>query len=483
MDHAAPGAPGGPLARRRLPLSVVAKPTGAACNLDCQYCFFLSKELLYDVPRQLMREETLRTYVAEYLAASGDGEVTMLWQGGEPTLRGLPFYREVVRLCEVYRRPGQKVVHALQTNGTLIDRQWADFLAENDFLVGVSLDGPPALHDVYRVNKGGRGTYALVRRGWDILQEAGVRTNVLCTVHHANEAHPLEVYRHFRDDLGARYLQFIPIVERVNAADLARAELGWGRRRPAPRRAGGTGAGSTGGTGAGGTRPGGPGGPEHSPGGPGGPGGPEPLVPLMYQQCGDAVTSRSVTPQGYGDFLTAVFQEWVAHDVGDVFVQDVDSALSALFGIYPTCVHAPECGVNLALEFNGDVYACDHWVEPDWLLGNVADASFATLAATPRMRDFSAKKRAQLPAGCLRCPVLPLCHGGCPKDRFVRTADGEGMNYLCPGYRAFYTRILPDLRTMARLIQIGRAPAEIMTLRQRSRPDRAERLALSTQEH
>ena len=435
-------APAAPLVRRRLPFSVVAKPTGAACNLDCQYCFFLSKELLYDVPRQLMSEETLETYVAEYLAASPDGEVTMLWQGGEPTLRGLPFYRSLVGLCETYRRPTQHVVHALQTNGTLIDEEWATFLAEHDVLVGVSFDGPPALHDAYRLNKGGRGTYTMVRRGWDALQEAGVRTNVLCTVHHANEDHPLEVYRHFRDDLGARYLQFIPIVERVSAADLARAERGWGRRRPR--------------------------GPVPLPGAPGpqgrGGAGAERPEPLMYQQSGDHVTSRSVTPQGYGRFLTEIFHEWVSHDVGTVFVQDVDSALSALFGIHPTCVHAPECGANLAMEFNGDVYACDHWVEPDWLLGNVRDASFATLAATPRMRAFSAKKRAQLPAGCLRCPVLPLCHGGCPKDRFVRTADGEEMNYLCPGYRAFYTRILPDLRTMARLLEAGRAPAEIMAL-------------------
>ena len=196
-----PEATAGPLHRRRLPLSVVAKPTGAACNLDCQYCFFLSKELLYNVPRQLMSEETLEIYVAEYLAASGDGEVTMLWQGGEPTLRGLPFFRRLIELCETYRRPGQKVVHALQTNGTLIDEQWAAFLADNDVLVGVSMDGPPAMHDAYRLNRGGRGTHSMVLRGWRHLVDAGVRRNILCTVHAANQDHGAEVYRYFRDEL------------------------------------------------------------------------------------------------------------------------------------------------------------------------------------------------------------------------------------------------------------------------------------------
>ena len=220
--------PAGPLTRRQLPFSVVAKPTGAACNLDCQYCFFLSKELLYATKRQQMNEETLATYVAEYLAASPDGEVTMLWQGGEPTLRGLPFFRTLVKLCERYRRPGQHVVHAMQTNGTLIDEEWAEFLKANDVLVGVSIDGPEPYHDAYRLNRAGRGTHAMVIRGWNILRQAGVRCNVLCTVHHANEEHGLVVYRYFRDELGADFMQFIPIVERVDPSQLERAEHdGW----------------------------------------------------------------------------------------------------------------------------------------------------------------------------------------------------------------------------------------------------------------
>ncbi|WP_140558158.1 anaerobic sulfatase maturase [Bifidobacterium sp. UTCIF-39] len=441
-----------PLTRRRLPFSVVAKPTGAACNLDCQYCFFLSKELLYNAQRQQMSEATLERYVAEYLAASPDGEVTMLWQGGEPTLRGLPFYRRLIELCEQYRRPNQHVVHAMQTNGTLIDEEWAEFLHKHDVLVGVSIDGPAECHDAYRLNRAGRGTHSMVIRGWRRLQDAGVRCNILCTVHHANERHPLEVYRYFRDELGADYLQFIPIVERVDPEQLNRVEHG-GWRATGTRR-------NTNNSGQGGSC--------HQ-------------VGLLYRQHGDAVTSRSVKPEAYGDFLNTIFDEWITHDVGRVFVQDFDAALGALFGQYSVCVHAPECGTNMALEFNGDVYACDHWVEPDWLVGNINDSDFASLAGTPLMQQFSLKKHAQLPDRCCTCPFLRMCNGGCPKDRFVspdamagndtvaaktaETTNGASQNlqnYLCPGFAKFYGHIRPDMIGMARLLRAGRAPYEIM---------------------
>lgn len=393
--------------RRQLAFSVVAKPTGAACNLNCQYCFFLSKELLYHTKRQQMSLETLDGYVQEYLAASPDGEVTMIWQGGEPTLRGLPFYEKLLELCEKYRRPRQRVTHAMQTNATLIDQDWARFLADNDVLVGVSLDGPAELHDTYRVNRGGRGTHNMVVRGWQLLQERGVRCNILCTVHNGNESHPLEVYRYFRDTLGAEFLQFIPIVERVDAAALARVERdGW------------LGKGND-------------------------------KTQILYQQKGDAVTSRSTTPERYGRFLNTIFDEWKRRDVGQVFVQDFDAALGALFGQYSVCVHAPQCGNNFALEFNGDVYACDHWVEPDWLVGNIAETDFWSLAHGPMMRRFAAKKNQELPVECRRCPFLRLCNGGCPKDRFVGVHEGSAQNYLCPGYKAFYNHIMPDLLTMA----------------------------------
>lgn len=398
-----------------LPFSVVVKPTGAACNLDCRYCFFLSKELLYDARGQAMSEQTLDRYVRTYLESSGDGEVTMLWQGGEPTLRGLGFFERAMELCERYRRPSQRVRHALQTNGTLITDEWASFFAGHDVLVGMSIDGPAALHDAYRLNRGGRGTHAMVMRGWEALARAGVETNVLCTVNAANEDHGERVYRYFRDDLGARYLQFIPVVERVRAADLAQAELGWRSGSSA----------------------------------------------LLYRQDGDCVTSRSTSPGGYGRFLRDVFDLWLATDVGEVFVQDFDSTLSALFGSASVCVHAPHCGANMAMEFNGDVYACDHWVEPNWLVGNIETSSFSELASSSRMRDF-ARLKPDLDEECQACPHLRLCQGGCPKDRFVTRAGGAQHNYLCAGYRTFYERVTPVLRAMGMLISAGYPASDIM---------------------
>lgn len=401
----------------RIPISVVAKPTGAACNLDCSYCFFLSKELLYDQRRQQMSEETLDIYVRTFLEANPDGEVTMLWQGGEPTLRGLPFFERAVQLAEKYRRPSQRVFHALQTNATLIDEQWAKFLAANDVLVGVSIDGPAHLHDAYRVNRAGRGSHAQVIRGWNLLREAGVRCNILCTVHHANEHSPLDVYCYFRDDLGADFIQFIPIVERVSCDNLQAAEAGWRDTQ------------------------------------------------LLYRQYGSSVTSRSVTPRAYGDFLVEIFNEWIQRDVGSLFVQDFDSALGAFFTGATVCVHAPECGNNFALEFNGDVYACDHWVEPDWLAANIHTAELSAVPSMPVMREFAKKKNVYLPQKCRECSVRRFCNGGCPKDRFVGDPGESGheqQNYLCAGYYHFYSSIKPDLVAMARLIRAGRPASEIM---------------------
>ena len=398
-----------------LPFSVVAKPTGAACNLDCQYCFFLSKELLYDQKRQSMSEETLETYVKNFLAASPDGDVTMLWQGGEPTLRGLPFFERLIELCEKYRRPTQEVRHAIQTNGTLITEQWARFFKDNDVLVGISIDGPKDLHDAYRLNRGGHGTHSMVIRGWEHLRNADVDTNILCTVHAANEDHGLEVYRYFRDELGAQYMQFIPIVERVPREHLRQAELGWRSGSSA----------------------------------------------LLYRQDGDCVTSRSTSPEGYGNFLCSIFDEWVCSDVGSVFVQDFDSSISALFGSASACVHAPSCGANMAMEFNGDVYACDHWVEPEWLVGNIANSDFPTLATSEKMRAFDTKKQ-DLDDECWNCPFLRLCWGGCPKDRFIATDSGPSHNYLCQGDRRFYSHALPYFKAMAFLISRGASADQIM---------------------
>ncbi len=414
--------PQGPFsASARLPFSALAKPTGAACNLDCTYCFFLSKELLYDHDGQRMDEATLETYLRAYLAAQPDGPVTVAWQGGEPTLRGLPFFRRAVELAGQLRRPGQQISHALQTNGTLLDDAWGEFLAEHHFLVGLSVDGPAHLHDGFRVNKAGRGTHAQVVRGWQVLTRHGVDTNILCTVHQNNADHPLEVYRYFRDELGARYLQFIPVVERVPAAQLPVAENGW--RTPDGRR-------------------------------------------LLYRQDGDAVTSRSVRPGQWGSFLSAIFDEWVTRDVGTVFVQHFDVTLGNLFGRHSLCVHSPECGDALAVEHNGDVYSCDHYVEPGYLLGNVADTDLQTMLASPAQREFGRAKRTALPRQCRECPVRWACHGGCPKDRFTSTADGEpGLNYLCEGYRSFFGHVQPAMTAMGRLLQQGRPAADIMATR------------------
>lgn len=390
---------------RQIPFSVVTKPTGAACNLDCTYCFFLSKELLYDADGQRMSDEQLVTYVREFLAGQPDGDVTMAWQGGEPTMRGLAFYRRAVELTRRYRRPAQRVLQTMQTNGTLLDDDWCAFLKAEGFLVGLSIDGPQHLHDEYRVNKAGRGTHAQVIRGWELLRRHGVETNILCTVNAANQDHGADVYRYFRDDLGARFLQFIPIVERA------------GYEAPDGSR-------------------------------------------LLYLQEGTQVTGRSVRPEAWGRFLIEVFDEWRATDVGTVFVQHFDTMLAARFGQYSLCVHAPECGTALAVEHNNDVYSCDHYVEPGYQLGNLADGGFQQFLQLDEQRDFGRSKRTSLTGQCLRCPVRWACHGGCPKDRFASSTDGApGQNYLCGGYYSFFTHAAPTVEEMARAVASGRPAA------------------------
>ncbi|QPL06514.1 anaerobic sulfatase maturase [Actinomyces respiraculi] len=396
---------------RRRPFHLVAKPTGAACNLDCSYCFFLSKEALWDPRGQRMSEPVLRRFIERYLAAQPDGEVEIAWQGGEPTMRGLDFFRTAVALVEEMRRPRQRVRHAVQTNATLIDEQWADFLADNRFLVGVSVDGPADLHDRYRVNRAGRGTYRQVVRGLRTLQAHDVDVNLLCTVNAGNVEEPLRVYRHLRDELDASFIQFIPIVERVSTGEEAVAEAGW--RDDEGRR-------------------------------------------VLYRQEGSGTTSRSVLPEAWGRFLIEVFDEWFAHDVGRVFIQHAEVMLGAALGRYSLCVHAPECGDAPAMEHNGDVYSCDHFVEPGYRLGSVLSDDFQAMLSSPRQRAFGAAKRSALPGQCLRCPVRWACHGGCPKDRFDVTRDGQGgLNHLCAGYYAFFTHAAPTVLRMAEAVQRG----------------------------
>ncbi|WP_407342631.1 anaerobic sulfatase maturase [Pengzhenrongella phosphoraccumulans] len=385
-----PGAvPGAPAS-----FHLLAKPAGAICNLDCSYCFFLSKEELYPGSTFRMTDELLREYLRQLLESHRSPEVTVAWQGGEPTLMGLDFFRRAMDLVTELAQPGQRVEHTIQTNGTLITDEWADFLAEHDFLVGISIDGPRAVHDAYRVDKGGKPTYDRVIRGLDRLKAHRVRWNVLTTVHRANEDSGLEVYRFLRDDLGAQFIQFIPIVERP------------------------------------------------SPGG----------IPV-----GDEVTDRSVSPAGYGRFLVEVFEEWVRRDVGDVFVQMFDSTLASFAGAPGSlCVHSETCGTALALEHTGDVYSCDHFVEPDHLLGNIGERHLLELVASPQQRAFGEAKRDSLPAYCRGCDVRFACHGGCPKDRFTLTPDGEpGLHYLCASYQQYFRHVDRPMRVMAAALRSG----------------------------
>ena len=398
---------------------MLAKPTGAICNLDCKYCFFLSKEMLYPGSRFRMADELLEQYIRQLMEAHAAPEVTVAWQGGEPTLMGLEFFRRSVALAEKYRRPEQRVLHTIQTNGTRLDDEWCAFFKQHNFLVGLSIDGPQAMHDAYRVDKGGRGTFDQVVEAWRRLQQHQVDANILCTLHAANADHPLEVYRFFRDELGAEFIQFIPIIERASPEMLPLADQGWSAR----------------------------------------PGGNRPL----YLQTGALVTGRSVQAEQYGRFLTAIFDEWVRRDVGKVFVQMFDVTLGSFVGQHSLCIFAPTCGDALAMEHNGDLYSCDHFVEPEFRLGNILETHMIELVASDQQRGFGRHKRESLPRYCQECPVRFACHGGCPKDRFISTPDGEpGLNYLCAGYKLFFQHVQEPMKIMAELLRQGRYADEIM---------------------
>ena len=398
---------------------LLAKPTGAVCNLDCAYCFFLSKEMLYPGSRFRMADELLETYLRQLIEAHGEApQVVVAWQGGEPTLMGVEFFRRSVELTERYLRPGQDVLYTIQTNGTLIDDEWVTFFREHGFLVGISIDGPRELHDAYRVNKGGRGSFHQVMRGLVALRDGGVEWNALTTIHAANGDRGVDVYRFLRDGCGARFIQFIPIIERVaEPGDGGPVELGSWRDRQ------------------------------------------------LYVQAGADVTARSVTPDQYGRFLIEVFEEWVRRDVGEVFVQMFDVALANWVGEPPgLCVHSETCGLALALEHNGDLYSCDHFVEPKYKLGNIREHHMLELVESQRQRQFGLDKRETLPSYCLECDVRFACHGGCPKDRFATTPSGEaGLNFLCPGYKAFFHHVDRPMRMMTERLQAGGAPADIMS--------------------
>lgn len=378
--------------------------------------------MLYPGDRFRMADELLEEYIRQLLDSHASPYVTVAWQGGEPTMMGLDFFRRSVELVEKHRRPNQRIEYTIQTNGVLVDERWARFFKDNNFLVGLSVDGSREYHDVYRVDKRGLGSFDRVMAGYEHLRDADVDVNILCTVHAANQDHPVEVYRFFRDEMGAQFIQFIPIVERTTETLLPLANLGWSTSRKEKR--------------------------------------------PLYVQAGNRVTERTVDPQAFGRFLSKVFDEWVKTDVGTVFVQHFDVALANWAGEPPgLCIFSETCGLAVALEHNGDLYSCDHFVEPDYLLGNINDTPMLDLIGSDKQRQFGEAKRTSLPQYCLDCDVRFACHGGCPKNRFTETPAGEpGLNYLCPGYKAFFNHIRPGMDTMLQLLQRGRAPSDIMQM-------------------
>jgi uncharacterized protein len=385
------------------PFHIMIKPRGPICNLDCSYCFYLSKENLYPASDFRMTDETLEAFTRDYIQAQPVPEVVFSWQGGEPTLMGLDFFERAVGFQKTYARPGMRISNTFQTNGTMLTDEWCHFLREHHFLVGLSLDGPAPLHDAFRVNKGGQPTHAAVMAGLDLLRRHRVEYNILATVHAANVEHPLEVYRFLRDEVKTSFIQFIPIVQRDNQTGF---------------------------------------------------------------QEGTRVTDRSVTGRGYGRFLNAIFDEWVSRDVGRMFVQLFDVTLAGWVGQRPgLCIFDETCGRALALEHNGDLYACDHYVEPRYHLGNIGRDALPVLVTSEVQRAFGVTKAAALPGFCRACDVRFLCNGGCPKNRTLQTPDGEeGLNYLCDGYMAFFTHTGSAMRFMADALGAGRAPAEIMRM-------------------
>ena len=380
---------------------VMLKPAGPICNLNCTYCYYVTKESLYPNSDFRMSDELLAEFTHQYIEAQQVPEITFGWQGGEPLLMGLDFFRRAIELQDRCRPTSVQVINTLQTNGVLLDSEWCHFFQEHDFLVGLSLDGPREMHDTYRIDKGSNPTFDRVMAGVALLKKYGVKFNILTTVHRANADYPLEVYRFLRDEVGTQFVQFIPIVQ--------------------------------------------------------------PSDDSGFQES-KQVTERSVTGQRYGDFLIAIFDEWVRRDVGQVYVQLFDTALSAWSGQRPgLCIFEETCGLALVMEHNGDLYVCDHFVEPSYKLGNIQEKPLLELVGSEQQRQFGLDKWDTLPRYCQECEVRFICNGGCPKNRTLRTPDGEpGLNYLCAGYKAFFTHIDKSMRIMSAELRARRPPANIM---------------------
>ena len=402
------------------PFHIMVKPIGPKCNLDCKYCFYLEKEMLFgDGERWKMGDDVLQDFIRRYMEAQPTSDVTFAWQGGEPTLCGVEFFEKVVHWQKQYGQ-GRKIENAFQTNGTLLDDEWGRFLHGENFLVGLSVDGPEPLHDAYRVTRGGRGTFAEVMRGLEVLKRHRVEFNTLTCVNRANQDKGPEVYE-FLKGIGSRYMQFIPIVERLPDAEAKR--LGLWHATP-------------------------------------------PKFSDEDANLDAPVTEWSVQPKAYGRFMWSIFKRWVQHDVGRYYVQLFDVALGKWSG-HPggLCIFSEECGRALALEHDGSLYSCDHYVYPDYKLGNIRGQAIANLVDSLFQQDFGRSKQSTLPAYCRECEVKFACNGGCPKQRFLLTPDDEkGLNYLCSGYRFVFNKMDPYMKAMAGLLDSRQAPAGVMQL-------------------
>ena len=387
--------------------NIMAKPIGPICNLDCKYCYYLEKEALYkNEGKWKMSSDLLERYIAEYIEAQPGDKVTFAWQGGEPTLLGVDYFREIVRLQEKYRG-GKTIENALQTNGTLLNDGWATFFKEHDFLLGVSIDGPEALHNHYRVDKNQGSTFKQVMKGIECLQRNEVRFNTLTCLNRVTAKKPVEIYR-FLKGIGSDFMQFIPIVERLPGSESKK----WGLDYAAPD-----------------------------------------------EGVGDSeqlpVTAWSVLPKDFGDFYVQVFDRWVKRDVGRIFVQLIEVVAAKWLGAPGgLCVHEAECGSALAMEHNGDVYSCDHFVYPQYRLGNLKEKTLVQMVESDEQIAFGRAKKSALPQYCLECEVRSICNGGCPKERFIHTPDGDpGLNYLCAGYRDFFNHTIPVMQELRSIYQ------------------------------
>lgn len=397
------------------PLYVLAKPVGASCNLRCKYCYYLEKAHLYrNAPARVMSDELLERFVQEYIQAQTMSQVLFTWHGGEPLMRPLSFYRKAVALQEKYAF-GRQIDNTIQTNGTLLTDEWCEFFKEHNWLVGISIDGPQEFHDEYRRTASDKPSWQKVMRGIRLLRKHGVEWNAMAVVNDFNAGYPLEFY-HFFKEMGAKYIQFAPVVECMAA---------------------------------------------HSDG--------RHLATLVDQEC--PVADFSVSPAQWGDFLCAIFDEWVRHDVGQTYVEIFDCTLANWVGERPgICVYAKECGHAGVMEFNGDVYSCDHFVFPEYKLGNIRDKTLVEMLYGEQQRQFSCLKHATLPKQCKECEWEFACHGECPKNRFVNDRYGNpGLNYLCSGYRHFYEHVAPYMDFMKKEFMNQRPPANVMEAVKRKR--------------